>query len=80
MSITGDPFFGLVRTPLVRNGADEKLRGGSHVMSVVYSEMLLQITRDYGGLPDVRKLKISEIKFFYEGLRSELKSHTSPRG
>jgi hypothetical protein len=38
--------------------------------------MVLQITRDYPGLPDVRTLKAHEIKFFYEGLREELKKHT----
>jgi len=38
--------------------------------------MLLQITRDYSGLPDVRTLKAHEIAFFYEGLKEELKEHT----
>ena len=38
--------------------------------------MFLQITRDYSGLPDARKLKAHEIKFFYEGLKPELKEHT----
>lgn len=69
-------FFGLVKTSLVRRGADEKLLKGSHVFQPVYSEMLLQIARDYPGIPDVRTLKISEIRFFYEGLREELKHHT----
>jgi len=41
--------------------------------------MLLQISRDYSGLPDVRTLSGSEIRFFYEGLRAELKEHTKPK-
>lgn len=41
--------------------------------------MLLQICRDYPGLPDPRTLKIREIKFFYDGLRNELKEHTKPK-
>jgi len=35
--------------------------------------MLLQIARDYSGLPDVRSLEYHEIKFFYDGLRDELR-------
>ena len=71
-----DAFFGLVRTPVVRRGADEKLLKGNHTFSVVYTEMLLQVSRDYPGLPDSRTLKAHEIRFFYEGLRAELKEHT----
>jgi len=71
-----DSFFGLVKTPLVRYGVDEKIPKGAHTMVVVYTEMLLQIARDYSGVPDVRSLKTSEIKFFYEGLRAELIKHT----
>ena len=69
-------FFGIVRTPLVRNGEDVRLPKGGHVSQMVYSEMILQVCRDYPGLPDVRSLKISEIRFFYDGLRTELKGHT----
>lgn len=57
----------------MRHGADYKIPKGGHTLLTVYTEMLLQITRDYNGLPDVRTLKISEIRFFYEGLREELK-------
>ncbi len=46
----------------------------------VYTEMLLQISRDYPGLPDSRTLKAHEIRFYYEGVREELKSHTKPKG
>jgi hypothetical protein len=38
--------------------------------------MLTQICLDYGGLPDPRTLKASEIRFFYDGLRKELRSRT----
>lgn len=41
--------------------------------------MILQITRDYHGLPDIRTLSWSEIRFFYEGLRAELRELTKPR-
>lgn len=42
--------------------------------------MLLQIASDYPGLPDVRTLRLFEIRFFYEGLRPALKKHTRPGG
>ena len=45
----------------------------------VYSVMLYQICRDYSGLPDIRTLKAHEIRFFYDGLREELKQHTKPK-
>lgn len=41
--------------------------------------MMLQISRDYAGLPDVRTLSVFEIRWFYDGLRHELKSWV-PRG
>jgi hypothetical protein len=46
---------------------------------VVYGEMLLQICRDYPGLPDPRTLTACEIRFFYEGLRGELRHATKPK-
>lgn len=72
-------FNGLVNAELVRRGADEKLPNGTHQFFSVYSEMLLQITRDYASLPDPRTLKAHEIRFFYNGLRAELKTHTKPK-
>lgn len=63
----------------MRGGADYKLPQGQHRRGPVYSEMLRQIARDYSGLPDVRELRDSEIRFFYEGLRSELHEATKPR-
>jgi hypothetical protein len=41
--------------------------------------MLRQVCRDYPGLPDPRTLTLAEIRFFYEGLREELKAHTKPK-
>ena len=64
---------------MVRNGANEKLPFPNHTFINVYTEMFLQVLRDYQSLPDVRTLKAHEIKFFYEGLRNELKEHTKPR-
>lgn len=57
----------------MRKGADYRIPKGGHTLHTVYTEMLLQITRDYNGLPDVRTMRASEIRFFYEGLRAELK-------
>ena len=68
-----------MRTPIVRGGEDTKHVGGEHVRPVVYAEMLRQVARDYSGLPDVRTLRDSEIRFFYDGLRAELKQATKPR-
>ena len=48
-------------------------------MRNVYREMILQITRDYGGLPDPRGLTNTEIRFFYDGLRPELHKATRPQ-
>jgi hypothetical protein len=77
-------FFGIVRTPLVRNGQDVRLPRdkedkSQHTRLNVYTEMLLQACRDYAGLPDPRTLTESEIRFFYNGLRKELKEHTKPK-
>jgi len=51
---------------------------GGHTMLTVYTEMLLQIARDYPGLPDARTLSLSEIRFFYDGVRAELRRATKP--
>jgi len=56
----------------VRNGADARAPSAQ----VAYKEMLLQIARDYPGLPDPRTLTVVEIVFFYDGLRPELRKHT----
>ncbi len=80
MYVNNYSFFGIIRTPLVRGGEDVILPKKQHTTHAVHSEMLLQVCRDYSGCPDVRTLKASEIRFFYEGLRSELKRGTRPRG
>lgn len=59
----------------MRNGADARLSSAVRT----YVEMLLQIARDYSGLPDPRGLTVPEIVFFYNGLREELKQHTRPK-
>jgi len=73
-------FFGITRTKLVRGGEDVTLPKGGHNFPTVYTEMFIQIARDYSGLSNIRELKAHEIRFFYEGLRSELKEHTKPKG
>jgi hypothetical protein len=63
-------------TPLVRGGADHKHGKGAHTLLTVHREMHLQICRDYPALPDPRTLTFSEIRYFYEGLRLELRERT----
>jgi len=73
----------------VRKGVDEKLKRRpptdkesghpGHILSLVYQEMMLQICLDYSSIPDVRTLSMSEIRFFYNGIRSKLQSETKPR-
>ena len=41
--------------------------------------MLRQVCRDYSGLGNFRDLTVSEIAFFYDGLRPELRQATTPR-
>jgi hypothetical protein len=41
--------------------------------------MLLQICADYPGLPDPRTLSMTEIEFFYEGIRASLREASKPR-
>jgi len=57
-----------------------QLANGNHTRIGVYSEMLLQIMRDYPALGDWRELTAAEIRFFYDGLRAELKKATRPHG
>ncbi len=70
---------------LVRGGSDARLpydrkaRRVTHTATAVYGEMLLQVCRDYSGLPDPRSLTVEELVFFYSGLRAELKQATAPK-
>jgi len=41
--------------------------------------MLLQVTRDFPGLPDPTRLTSAQIRFFYNGVRHELKELTKPK-
>jgi len=41
--------------------------------------MLRQIARDYRSLPDPRTLTLTNIRWFYDGLRRELQEHTKPK-
>jgi hypothetical protein len=68
-------FSADVAESLVRDGAEFRHPSGLHTVQVVYSEMLLQICRDYQALPDPRTLTLGEILFFYRPLRRELKRH-----
>ena len=67
-----------VKTALVRGGEDYFIPNG-HTRLSVYAHMLLQIMRDYKGLPDTRTLTSGEIRFLYEGLRGEIKEATRPK-
>lgn len=59
---------------LVSKGRSKHCRGITAAQTA-----LLQVARDYAGLPDVRELKLSEILFYYDGLRGELEKRTAPR-
>lgn len=50
-----------------------------HALFPVYSEMLQQICRSYGSLPNPRSMTMTEIRFFYNGMRAELHEATKPR-
>jgi len=70
-------FFGVIAGPLlVRGGMDVKLPKGNHTRTAVYTEMYLQVIRDYAGIGDFRHLTETEIAFLYDGLRHELKEAT----
>ena len=64
----------------MRHGEDWWYPDDGHIFHRVYAEMLLQVCRDYPGISDQRTLRAHEIRFFYEGLRGELKHHTKPKG
>ena len=79
MSRNSNSFFGITNTLLIRHGEEFKLPKGMNTLTIVYGEMFLQICRDYSTLPDPRTLTLSEIRFYYNGLRNELKEHTKPK-
>ena len=47
-----------------------------HTFWTVYSEMFLQVVRDYSGIGDFRDLECHEIEFLFDALRGELKQAT----
>ena len=69
----------------MRHGADERLPRDKetgrpqHTCFEVYAELLLWICRWYPSLPDPRTLTMTEIRFFFEGIRAELREVTKPR-
>lgn len=59
-------------------GSDGYIPKGGHTRGAVYSTMLMQVLREYN-VGDFRVLEAHEIRFFYDGLRAELKESTKPR-
>lgn len=53
---------------IVVRGEEEKVRG-----LVGPGTQLLQICRDFPGVPDVRSMTLGEINFFYRAIIPELK-------
>jgi len=41
--------------------------------------MFLQICHDFPSLPDPLRMTTGQIRFFYEGLRADLKAQTKPK-
>lgn len=77
----------------MRSGADKRLSNAvedlrrlkrdaysvsPHNVLTVYAEMFRQICTDYATLPDPRSLEMSEIRFFYDGVRATLQKVTAP--
>ena len=61
-------------------GVDEYLRGSQHSVAAVYSIMIQTICLEYRCLPDPRTLSMTEVRFFYEGIRPTLKARTADNG
>lgn len=75
----GRPFFdGITTATVVRHGGSFPLNWGGleNRVGIIHREMILQIATDYPGLPDVRTLTLSQIRFFYEGVRARLEEAT----
>ena len=77
-------------TKLIINGVAEELpivddvkkglKYSTNTYLIVYRSMLVQVCREYNGLSDFRELTATEIRFFYNGLREELKRASMPGG
>lgn len=69
----------------MRGGGDfrfpEDVKGGvyGHTLPNVYGEMMMQIAMDFPALPSVHAMRMSEIRFWYNGLRAVLKKRTAPK-
>lgn len=63
----------LDRLPCDRDGNPQ------HTVRNVFTEMLWQVVRDYGSLPDYRTLTMDDIAFWYTGLHAELMRASKPR-
>ncbi len=62
---------------MVRHGGDYLHE--DHTFLPVYGEIILTVVREYPGLPDFRTMKLSELRYFYNGIRSELRERTKPK-
>jgi len=63
----------------VRLPADRETGQTQHTLFAVYGVMLTQICMDFPALPDPRALRMSEIRFWYDGLRPILRERTKQR-
>lgn len=50
-----------------------------HTVEMVHTVMLLQICKRYRQLPEVSTMALSEIRFWYDGIRGDLLRETKPR-
>ena len=50
-----------------------------HTVLTVYKSAILEICRDFSGLPDVRSMTMSQIRWFYDLIRPTLIKATKPK-
>jgi len=84
-----DAFFGVdARSTVVRGGQDAHYRGvkndegkwlSTHKVPAVFLEMFMQIQIEYSSLPTPKKLKLSEIRTYYDFIRADLRERTKPK-
>ena len=76
-----------MRTSVVVKGADyyldavvdgQTFRNKGHTFIPVHLMMMLQVAKEFGGL-DPRTLTAHQIRFFFEGIRGQLREATKPR-
>ena len=79
MRINFHAFTGLVRAVLVgREDGLDASEGGNTLMNV-YGAMYVQICHDYHNLPSPRTLSMTEIRFFYDGIRKKISDELRSR-